>query len=76
MIPDPYTREKLALEHCHTLLREAEHERMLLDLPEHSSHALQRLAGSLGVYLIALGTRLQRLGQRVHAVEYHTESSS
>ncbi len=76
MVPDIYTHEKLALEHRHTLLREAEHERMLLDLPEHSSHTLQRLAGRLGVYLIALGTRLQRLGQRGHAVEYHTESSS
>ena len=58
MIPDPYMRE-----HRHTLLREAEHERMLLNVPEHSSHPLQRLAGRLGVYLIALGMKLKQLEQ-------------
>ena len=32
MVPNPYTREKLALEHRQTLLCEAEHERLLADV--------------------------------------------
>jgi len=53
MIPDMYTLEKLALEHRHQLLREAEHERILAmaDSPKHASHAQQRFAGKLGMFL-------------------------
>ena len=53
MIPDMYTHEKLALEHRHQLLREAEHERMLAmpDTPKHASHAQQRFADKLGMFL-------------------------
>jgi hypothetical protein len=53
MIPDMYTREKLALEHRYQLLREAEHERMLAmaDSPKQGSHARQRSAGKLGMFL-------------------------
>jgi CRP-like cAMP-binding protein len=63
LIPDIYTREKLVLERRHQLLHEAKQERMLADLPKHSSRSLQRFAKRLGMYLIALGTRLQRVGQ-------------
>ncbi len=76
MFPDIYTREKLALEHRRALLREAERERMLADSPTHTSHVMQRLARRLGMYLIALGTRLPRFEQRSQAVEHHTESGS
>lgn len=76
MVPDMYTRGKLTLEHRHTLLREAERERMLADSSIQAAPVLERLERSLGLYLIALGTRLQRFGQRDQAVEYHTESSS
>ena len=76
MVPDMYTREKLALERRHTLLCEAQRERMLADASTQAAHILERLGQSLGLYLIALGTRLQRFGQRGQAVEYQAESSS
>ena len=75
MFPDPYTREKLALEHRQQLLREAEHERSVTNLSHHSSSSfsLQRLAGRLGKVLIGFGTRLQQLEQGSRAVEYHAK---
>ena len=78
MIPDFYTHEKMALEHRHTLLCEAEHERMLAiaDSPKQASHSLQRLAGRLGMYLKALGTSLKRFEQHGQASEYDTRASS
>jgi hypothetical protein len=53
MLPDMYTREKLALEHRQQLLREAEHERLLAmaDSPKRTSHALQRFAGKRATFL-------------------------
>jgi hypothetical protein len=73
MLPDTHTCEKLALEHRHALLREAEQERMLAaaESPKHASHLLQCLAGRLGMYLIALGTSLKRFEQCGQAVEEH-----
>ncbi len=47
MIPDIYIREKLVLEHRHQLFREAEQERLLAGLPEHSSHVWRRLVARL-----------------------------
>jgi hypothetical protein len=63
MVPDIYTREKLALEHRQQLQREAEVEQALAGLPAHSSHAMRRMAARLGTFLIALGTRLTQLEQ-------------
>jgi hypothetical protein len=70
VVPDIYSHEQLALEHRYTLLCEAEHERMLAvaDSPTHASYSLQRFAGRLGMYLIALGTSLQRFEERGKAV--------
>jgi hypothetical protein len=70
MLPNRYIAEKLALEHRHQLLREAEHERALamLDSPKHASHGLQGFAGKLGMFLIVLGTKLKQLEQRRDAV--------
>ncbi len=67
MYPDRYTTEKMAHEHRQTLLREAEHERMLatVDLP---NHVLQGFAGKLGRYLLTLGTKLQQFERRGEAV--------
>ena len=67
MIPDLYTTEKMAREHRQTLLREAEHERMLavVDLPK---HVLQGFAGKLGRHLLMLGTKLQQFERRGEAV--------
>ena len=69
MVPDPYTREKLALEHRQTLLGEAEHERLLAEVETPLPHLWQRLAGRLGRYLTVLGTRLQGFEQGGREVE-------
>ena len=76
MIPDLYTSEKLALTHRHQLLREAEHERMLAMAvsPKHASHALQRFAGKLGMFLLVLGTKLKQFEQRSQTPAYHSKS--
>ena len=63
MVPDIYTREKLALEHRQQLQREAEVEQALAALPERSSHGMRHLVARLGTFLIALGTRLKQLEQ-------------
>jgi hypothetical protein len=68
LVPDTYTREKLALEHRHQLLREAEQERKLAGVQNTFSHSkLLSLVGRLG---IALGTRLQRREQGDQALEH------
>ena len=53
MIPDRYTTEKMVGEHRQSLLREAEHERMLaiVDPPK---HLLQGFAGKLGGICLCL----------------------
>ncbi len=63
MVPDLYTQQKLALEHRQQLQREAEVEQALGEVPGHSSHAIRRMAARLGMFLIALGTRLKQLEQ-------------
>ncbi len=56
MVPDIHTLEKAVLEHRHTLLREAEHERMLAvaHSPKHASGRVQRFAEKLGMILIVV----------------------
>ncbi len=76
MVPDPYTHDKLALEHRQTLLCEAEHERLLADVQTPLPHPWQRLAGRLGRYLTVLGTRLQRFEQGSRAVEYRIKPNA
>jgi len=68
MVPDPYTLEKMALEHRQQLQREAKHEQMLGELPTHSSHRMRYMAARLGICLIALGTRLRQLEQPLKSV--------
>jgi hypothetical protein len=63
MVPDMYTREKLALAYRQQLQYEAECEQMLGALPGHSSHAMRHMVGKLGTFLILLGTRLRQLEQ-------------
>jgi len=63
MVPNPYTLEKMALAHRQQLQRDAEHEQMLGGLPTHSSHRMRYMAARLGIFLIALGTRLRQLEQ-------------
>ena len=61
MIPDRYTHEKLVQAHRQQLLHEAEHERMLGELPVRSHHSIRHIAALLGTFLIALGSRLKQL---------------
>ena len=63
MLPDRHSGEKLALAHREQLQREAEHERLLGALPEHSSHPLRHMTARLDTFLIAFGTRLRQLEQ-------------
>jgi hypothetical protein len=63
MMPNYYDHERLAQAHRQDLLREAEHERMLAQLPQANGHildALVRLRVSLRVLRIRLGKRLHR----------------
>ena len=59
----------------HLISLEGEPRRFLTSLPLGDWHALQRLAGKLGVYLIALSTRLKRFEQRGQGVESNAMSS-
>ena len=68
MVPDRYTLEKMALAHRQQLQREADHEQMLGELPEHSSFRMRYVAARLGTFLIALGTRLRQLEQPLKSV--------
>jgi hypothetical protein len=70
MVPDIYSRDKLALEHRQQLQREAAVEQALGESPERSSHAMRHMAGKLGMFLIALGTRLRQLEQSRKQIAY------
>jgi hypothetical protein len=63
MVPDPYTLDKMALAHRQQLQREAEHEQMLGALRTHSFHWMRNMAARLGIFLIALSTRLRQFEQ-------------
>jgi hypothetical protein len=61
MVPNHYDREYMAQAHRKDLLREAEHERMLAQLPqEHMLDAPLRLMVLLRALRIRLGKRLHR----------------
>lgn len=69
MIPNLYTIEKMVSVHRQSLLREAEHERMLA-IVDPPTRLLQGFAGKLGRSLLLLGTRLQQFERRGEAVPY------
>lgn len=58
MMPNYYTHERLAQAHRRDLLREAEHERLLAQLPQSGHHVL--LLSRLSLPLRALRMRLQK----------------
>lgn len=63
MMPNYYIHERLAHEHRQDLLREAEHERMLVQLPKANGHFLDapaRLMLSLRALRFRLVKRLHR----------------
>jgi len=66
-----YLLEKLRQAHYQELLREAEQERLLAQLPRHRQSTIKRAAGKLGVLLLKLGTRLKQFEQSPTVLEDH-----
>ena len=58
-----YLDEKVRHAHYQDLLREAEKERLLAQLPRHRRSISRYAAGMLGVLLLKLGTRLKQVEQ-------------
>ena len=67
-----YLDEKVRQAHYQELLREAEKQRLLAQLPHHRSNTIKRFAGSMGVLLLKLGTRLKEFEQSSIFLENHT----
>lgn len=61
MLPNYYLQEKWLQAHHEELLRQAEQQRLLAQLPPDRQSLARQLAGKLGVLLVALGTSLQQL---------------
>jgi hypothetical protein len=55
-----YLYEKIRQAHYQDLLREAEKERLLAQLPRHRHSTIKRAAGKLGVLLLKLGAWLKQ----------------
>jgi hypothetical protein len=71
MGPNMYLYEKAHEVHYQDLLREAEKERLLAQLPRHRRSMIKRAAGKLGVLLLKLGTRLKQFEQSPTFLEVH-----
>jgi hypothetical protein len=70
MGPNMYLYQKAHEVHYQDLLREAEKERLLAQLPRHRRSMLKRAAGKVGV-LLKLGTRLKQFEQSPTFLEDH-----
>ena len=68
MVPSIYNQERLALDHRQQLLREAEHERRLAELPQQHMSLLRLIVGKLGDLLMTIGSSLKRFEQRTEVV--------
>ena len=64
MIPGYHDHEKLAQAHRHDLLREAEHERLLAQLPQPDHRFLRSFLARLPLFLRELRKRPQQPGKR------------
>ena len=64
-----YLYEKAREVHYQDLLREAEKERLLAQLPRHRWSMIKRTAGKLGVLLLKLGARLKQFEQSPTVLE-------
>ena len=71
MGPNIYLYHKALEEHYQDLLREAEKERLLAQLPQHRWSMIKRIDGKLGVLLLKLGTRLKQFEQSPTFIEDH-----
>ena len=61
MIPNIHIHQELLFERHREVLREMEQRRMLKGLRRQRFNVPRRMAGKLGMLLIALGTNLKRL---------------
>ena len=59
-----YLLEKAYEAHRQDLLREAERERLLAQLPRHRGRVSRHAAGKLGALLLWLGARLEQIEQK------------
>ena len=64
MIPGYHDQEKFAQAHRENLLREAEHERLLAQLPQPDWSVLQLFLARSALFLRLLRTRLQKWAKR------------
>jgi len=71
MGPNIYLYHKALEEHYQDLLREAEKQRLLAQLPRHRRSMSRRVAGKLGVLLLKLGARLKQFEQSPTSFEDH-----
>ena len=71
MGPNMYLYEKAREVHYQDLLREAEKERLLAQLPRHHQSMIKRTAAKLGVLLLKLGGRLKQFEQSPTFIEDH-----
>ena len=71
MGPNIYLYQKAHEAHYQDLLREAEKERLLAQLPRHRRSMSRRAAGKLGVLLLKLGARLKQFEQSPTSFEAH-----
>jgi hypothetical protein len=67
-----YLDEKVRQTHYQELLREAEKERLLAQLPRHRWSTIKSVAGKMGVLLLKLGTRLKEFEQSATFLENHS----
>ena len=59
-MPNPYFNEQLAQAHRQVLLREAQQEQLLAQLPQTRHSPAQYISAKLSVFLLAVWTRLKR----------------
>jgi len=59
-----YWNEKASGVHRQQLLREAERQRLLAQLPRHHGNVSRYIAGKLSVLLLCLGARLKQFEQK------------
>ena len=66
-----YLDEKVRQVHYQDLLREAEKERLLAQLPNNRQSTIKSAVGKLGVLLLKIGTRLKQFEQSPALLEDH-----
>jgi len=66
-----YLNEKAREVHYQDLLREAEKERLLAQLPRYRRSIFRYAAGKLGLLLLKLGTRLKQFERPASLLEDH-----